>query len=192
MPYNSSQAYVAKEATKLFNMKKNKHIKIFLILLIINSFSPHLLEAQSIFQRAKDKLKHKTDSTINSTVDKSINSIFSKKKSGEKAGTTKQESGKPLRSELNESDFHQNNEIPTLQQGYSRLKIAGNLFIDVKGIYPEGYKPKWRCITYSSTINMTIEDWVAPGAAAAHNNTYIALGDIDGKAKFAFGAFIND
>jgi hypothetical protein len=66
--------------------------------------------------------------------------------------------------------------------GFSRLKIARNLALDVKGKYPIGYEPKWRFISYNSKLKFSKEDLAHPTYNSPPSSFDVSLGDNKGKA----------
>lgn len=91
-------------------------------------------------------------------------------------------SARPKLSELRDEDFVQNAQNPEEGPNNTRVRIAGNLAIDVAGQYPLGYKPAWRFITYKSQLSVTVEDWLQPKSQVQQSPAPFSIGDYSGKA----------
>lgn len=91
-------------------------------------------------------------------------------------------SARPKLSELRDEEFVQNAQNPEEDPNNTRVRIAGNLAIDVAGRYPLGYKPAWRFITYKSQLSVTVEDWLRPKSAVGLSQAPFSIGDYGGKA----------
>ena len=74
--------------------------------------------------------------------------------------------------------------------GYSRIKLAGNLYIDIKGKYPEGFKPGWRFMDKMEELSFAVDDYVAPNSVQGRNSMRVGITDYKGKAIVQYSAFI--
>lgn len=95
-------------------------------------------------------------------------------------------------SEIRKKDFFQLSLIPKYDSNNTRIKIAKNLLIDIKGKYPKGYQPKWRSITYNiNPIEFNVENWVVPNSSVQTDPRHMSIGgDKLGTAGLRFSAFI--
>lgn len=165
---------------------------IVIMLITISSKANAQLKLKEVFNKAKNKARQDVDEAVN----KEISKVLEPKKKPDQPVEANHPSkdvsgnGRPAGSDLNDEDFVQNAVNRKKDPNYSRLKIAKNLMVDVKGIYPTGYQPKWRFITYNSDLDMDVENWIVPGSGLQHNSKSIAIGDYNGRAVLRFGAFI--
>lgn len=160
----------------------------FFMTLLLFSFS-----SNAFSQGLLDKLKKKGEEAINKSVDDILNG---KKKTNKQSTENKKEENnisvtsnrRPVLSELKDEDFIQNSSTPLRDTANTRYRIARNLWIDIKGKYPNGYSPKWRFITYQSPLKLTTEDWVNPRSQTGVDEKNIWIGDYKGKAVIRFKA----
>lgn len=95
----------------------------------------------------------------------------------------------PQNSELDYSTLYQASARPP-KPGYSRLPVARNLAIEVKGGYPRGYQPKWRFISYASPLKVKKDDWIYPSATVKSTEFKLSIGDYKGKAVLRIKMYI--
>lgn len=95
---------------------------------------------------------------------------------------------RPNDSEIKDNDLFQISNNPELKAGYSRIKIAENLVLDIQGIYAEGYKPQWKYInSYYAPFQFDFEDFVASRQLSKTANMSISISEYNGKAIVRFG-----
>lgn len=155
---------------------------------------------KGFLKRAKDFVKGEKDSVINKATNKINNKVegILKPTDSQSPGSTGNTNQTPTtnpsnnngvstatdtRSAINESAFTNRttggNKVP---EGFSRLKIARNLAMDVKGKYPIGYEPKWRFISYNSKLKFNKEDLAHPTYNPPPSSFDLSIGDNKGKA----------
>lgn len=98
---------------------------------------------------------------------------------------------RPELSELKDEDFVQYPFRPQVDNKNTRFKVANNLYIEIKGRYPDGYLPKWRFINESSILKFRVEDWLNPRSQAGYDDQSIWIGDYKGKAVIRFKPHFN-
>lgn len=163
-------------------MKTTSTFKIIIFLLFFgmqceNSFS------QSLFDKALNISKKQVEKKIK----EKVNDVTNTKDNEKSSSKSKKESEQTI---ISESDFKQNNNFPQENPNNTRIRIAQNLALDIKGKYPSGYKPKWRFINYKSELDFDIENYINKRSELGHGRRSIAIGDYKGKAVLRFGAFI--
>lgn len=170
--------------TNKTNMKINYKltIKVFIIL-VINLSTNYSIKAQRTDEEKLVKEVGDLGKTVGE-IGKSIGNLFKNKKGDSKKGID--ETKRPIGSELHDKDFKQNTKNPDRDSNNTRIRIAKNLMIDVKGRYPNGYKPKWRFITYNSNLKFSVEDWVNPKAQLRYEDRLLIIGDYGGKAVIRY------
>ncbi len=97
---------------------------------------------------------------------------------------------RPKLSELHDEDFVQNSYVTAPSSSMTRYPIAKNLFVDLKGNYPNGYAPKWRFISYPSSMSVTVENWFYPNANVRHENYPFSIVAYNDKAVLRLHPFI--
>jgi hypothetical protein len=101
--------------------------------------------------------------------------------------STAKQKDKSEQTVISENDFIQSTSFPEKDPNDTRLRIAKNLMLDINGKYPTGYNPKWRFVSYKSSLNFDVENYVAKSSALRNENIEIALGDYKGKAMVRVG-----
>ena len=96
--------------------------------------------------------------------------------------------GRPYLSELRDEDFRQNDSSPAPDPNNTRIRVAGNLMLDITGQYPNGYQPAWRFISKPSPLSVKIENWAHPQSKVRHSDFNLFIGDYGGKAVIRFKA----
>jgi uncharacterized protein YeeX (DUF496 family) len=156
-----------------------------------------------------DRIKKKTEDAFNKKVDKKVDDVLNGKKKTEGTSVLSDTSGNVSNSKetantkstvkpkdkseqtvISENDFIQSTSFPEKAPNNTRLKIAKNLMLDIKGKYPAGYNPKWRFVSYKSSLDFDVENYVVKRSALGHDRREISIGDYKGKAVLRFGAFI--
>ncbi len=156
-----------------------------------------------------DKIKKKAEDALNKKVDKKVDDVLDGKKKTEGTSAPSDTSGNASNSKetanakstvkpkdkseqtvISENDFIQSTSFPEKDPNNTRLKIAKNLMLDIKGKYPAGYNPKWRFVSYKSSLDFDVENYVVKRSALGHDKREISIGDYKGKAVLRFGAFI--
>jgi hypothetical protein len=162
---------------------KTKHILTFALAAILLLAITNKVHSQGLL----DKILNKADKAL-TAVDKALDpkASNSNKKNNDKE-KAKSESEQTI---INENDFVQNDNFPEKDPNNSRIKIAKNLVLDIKGKYPLGYTPKWRFISYKSDLDFDVENYIVKRSTLGHGKRSIAISDYNGKAMIRFGAFI--
>lgn len=153
-----------------------------------------------------DRIKKKTEDAFNKKVDKKVDDVLNGKKKTEGTSAPSDTSGNASNSKetanakstvkpkdkseqtvISENDFIQSASFPEKDPNNTRLRIAKNLMLDIKGKYPAGYNPKWRFVSYKSSLNFDVENYVVKRSSLGNENIAIALGDYKGKAMVRVG-----
>lgn len=112
-----------------------------------------------------------------------IDKIFNGNKDSNTPNSEKNQGGKLKNSRIDESEFTKVASKPLLDtNNYTRVKIAGNLLVDIKGKYPKGYQPNWRFFTYNSPLTFDAGNYVVAYPLSNTDTRNIAIGDYKGKA----------
>lgn len=165
---------------------------LFLILFGISNtlYSQSILDV--LEKKINNKLKQrekKEERSLERKVDKGIDKVIDEVENSFIKSKNAVSSGYKY-SEIKESDFYQTENVKEPMNGFSRLKIANNLFLHVKGVYPKGYNPNWRFISYRSELQYEVADWVFQNAHTKYDKIAFTLGDYDGKAIIEFKPYI--
>jgi len=171
-------------------MKKPLHAPLVIAALALYGFGS--------VAHAGDPLKGLTDMLANGTA-KALEGALNKKpadsptRDGQEArnGTRTNDEGgggRPNLSELRDEDFRQNDSSPAPDPNNTRIRVAGNLMIDIAGHYPNGYQPAWRFISKPSPLSVKIENWAHPQSKVRHSDFNLFIGDYGGKAVIRFKA----
>jgi hypothetical protein len=151
-------------------------------------------EKDSLLGRAGNKVNSKVDGILKPTPDQGQGSTGSTTNPPPSAG-------QPTNSPVNTTATATNSIIDEsaflnrisggkkVAEGFSRLKIARNLALDVKGKYPIGYQPKWRFISYNSKLKFSKEDLAHPAYNSPPPSFDVSLGDNKGKAVLRIKMF---
>ncbi len=174
-----------------------KAYKAFLFLLIFLSFNLNS-NSQGLLKKAKEKLNGVVNNAVNTrrdkverAIDSTVDEILNGSLSNSNILTGKSSNGRPNLSELRDEDFNKNSGNPIYDEKNTRIPIAKNLMIDIKGKYPNNYLPKWRFISYTSALKFAREDWVNPSPNLVYQDKDIAIGDYGGKAVIWLKPYYN-
>lgn len=160
-------------------------------------------------QSILDRTKKKVEKALNDKADKAVDNVLNPRSentnrtptsdttnsnsNGEETRTVKSAEKPKSKSEqtiISEKDFIQNTSFPKKDANNTRIKIADNLALDIKGKYPTRYSPKWRFISYKSLLDFDVENYVNKRSALGRDRRNIAIGNYKGKAVLRFSAFI--
>ena len=179
-----------------------KFSSIGILLTVFLSFS-NLAIAQTWFDKQKKKIEKKVDEKTDDILNGKKKPENNDAKPNDKPENEDEEesaNGKGAKKEkvkakqeqtiIKESDFIQNTSFAKIDRNDTRIKIANNLAIDIKGKYPAGYSPKWRFISYKTDLDFDVENYINKRSALGHDRRKIAIGSYNGKAVLRFGAFI--
>ena len=87
-----------------------------------------------------------------------------------------------IQSAIKESDFNIHRQATLVSAGFSRISIAGNMFIDVKKLNENTTPASWRFINYKAQLNFTKENLYYKNASTTTYNYSLGIGDYDGSA----------
>jgi hypothetical protein len=147
------------------------------------------------FKKVKEKIERKIDSAANNATDRILNggggnTNQTQTKPQIQTGSVEtgdvkpadKTSGRPKLSEISDDDFTQHTSNPAKNNDDTRIRLAGNLFVDMTGKYPIGYDPKWRFISYPSSLSVEKENWFRPTSQVAHAKYPLTIGEYNNKA----------
>ena len=178
-------------------MKSKFTILVFLLALILlrSVTAVHAQSMRDIIKTKKEQLKKKKDQVVKDILGDSKDSASGNTQTTSTPTTTVDHgannpvetetasaTGRPKLSEISEADFSQNTAIPIKDKNGTRMRIAENFFIDMKGKYPAGYFPKWRFISYPSNLSVTKENWISPTSQVAYTTRSLEIGEYGNKA----------
>lgn len=166
---------------------KLKYTLTFVLNLTLLLTLSYKANSQSWLDRQKEKIRKKVDQSTDKILNGEKNNSSNNPTTN--TNTTNQESnnnettnGRPKLSEINETDFIQNTSNPPKENNDTWVRIAGNLMINMKGKYPVGYSPKWRFISYPSSLSVEKENWFRPTSQVGHTNYPLSIGEYNNKA----------
>ncbi|HWB27634.1 MAG TPA: hypothetical protein VG738_19290 [Chitinophagaceae bacterium] len=174
----------------MFTKHRTLFSAIFLITML--NYVPAEAQLSGWLKKQKDKILNKIDSLTSKKVDKLLNGKESNSPSQQGTDINNNDNatqGRPKGSAIKDADFVQNVTNPPLDSNNTRVMIAKNLFVDIKGRYPQGYGPKWRFIGTSSNLDFDVDDYVFPTTYQKHETKTIGIGDYEGKAVLSYNAF---
>lgn len=79
-----------------------------------------------------------------------------------------------------------------IRKGYTRVKIAENLVLDIKGEYPEGYKPRWKYWDIYNSLTFQMDNYVSPRPLFKTSLNDFSILENNGKAAVRFNGCIGE
>lgn len=78
---------------------------------------------------------------------------------------------------------------PPVRDGFTRVNIVGNLYVDVQGAYPPGYSGKWSGVGAPTTVPVSQTWYVNRGEAKSttQQSAFLVAPDGSVRAQFGFG-----
>ncbi len=173
--------------------KRKSLFKAIILLFVLTNHTPAEAQLTGWLKKQKDKIINKIDSVAGNKVDKLINGKDNNGQSKPGAGSDNRNGAgntRPKGSLIKDEDFVQNLTNPPRDSNNTRVMIAKNLYVDIKGRYPQGYSPKWRFIGTPAELDFDVDDYVFPSTYQKHEKKAVALLDYEGKAVLAYNAFV--
>lgn len=169
-------------------MKTKKTIIFFLLALLFQNLSGQIRLGQIIdegINQIERRSKRKSNSERNRKPENS------EEANSQRSTLNTNSNGRPLNTMISEEVIFEQSGNLKINPGYSRHYIAKNLAVDIPGIYPREYNPKWRMVDAASKTSFKVENLVNPQPNTQGKEFYLMIGDYKGKATIKFNPHFN-
>ena len=149
-----------------FFKRLNSYFLVFLI-----TFSFNKINAQGIFDKVIDNTVKKVGETVEGAVNKTTNKILNGGKSSNGQSSSK-------------------NSNSSNSSAYSvGFPLTKNIYTNIDGEYPSGYKPRWRLVNTTGNLEMNVENYLSSRGRADNISIPFSITEYQGKSVIKFSVF---
>lgn len=164
---------------------KKKVSKRIVGFLLLSLFFYECTFGQNGIEKATNKV-NEISNKVNNAISNTIPNLFNKKKKENQ--TTSSQSSNSI---FKKSVYYKKNDYSEIKSDYTRFNIGENLALDIKGIYPNNFKPSWKNINGYSHIEFDFENYIASRLSPTEINDF-SLYELKSKAMVYFNGCVGE